>query len=80
MFQGGIVARGLFALPDFDSAMVNTIITQATPHQKPGMLKKIPSRFLVKPERYVLISSLVLTYESEGKTCKLEALNYDRDH
>ncbi|KAK3758559.1 hypothetical protein RRG08_050999 [Elysia crispata] len=33
--MGGIVARGLFALPDFDSAMVNTIITQATPHQKP---------------------------------------------
>ncbi|RUS89814.1 hypothetical protein EGW08_002426, partial [Elysia chlorotica] len=32
---GGIVARGLFTLPDFDPAVVNTIITQATPHQKP---------------------------------------------
>ncbi|GFR93937.1 GPI inositol-deacylase-like [Elysia marginata] len=33
--MGGLVARGLFVLPDFDPMMVNTIITQATPHQKP---------------------------------------------
>ncbi|XP_035681116.1 GPI inositol-deacylase-like [Branchiostoma floridae] len=32
---GGIVARALFTLPDFDPSMVNTIITQATPHQSP---------------------------------------------
>ncbi|XP_035828365.1 GPI inositol-deacylase isoform X2 [Aplysia californica] len=33
--MGGIIARALFTLPDFDSSMVNTIITQATPHQRP---------------------------------------------
>ncbi|GFO02308.1 GPI inositol-deacylase-like [Plakobranchus ocellatus] len=33
--MGGIVARGLFTLPDFNPALVNTIITQATPHQTP---------------------------------------------
>ncbi|XP_078684049.1 GPI inositol-deacylase-like [Branchiostoma floridae x Branchiostoma belcheri] len=32
---GGIIARALFTLPDFDPSMVNTIITQATPHQSP---------------------------------------------
>ena len=35
-FQGGIIARALFTLPDFDPRLVNTIITQATPHQAPG--------------------------------------------
>lgn len=31
--QGGIIARGLFTLPKFDKKLVDTIITQATPHQ-----------------------------------------------
>ena len=33
--QGGIVARALFTLPNFDSKLVQTVITQATPHQSP---------------------------------------------
>ena len=33
--QGGMVARALFTLPDFDTSQVSTIITQATPHQAP---------------------------------------------
>ena len=30
-----MVARALFTLPGFDSSLVHTIITQATPHQMP---------------------------------------------
>ncbi|XP_056019251.1 GPI inositol-deacylase-like [Ostrea edulis] len=33
--MGGMIARALFTLPDFDQRLVNTIITQATPHQIP---------------------------------------------
>ena len=33
--QGGLVARALYTLPDFDPSVVHTIITQATPHQAP---------------------------------------------
>ena len=33
LLQGGLIARGLFALPNFDADLVHTIITQATPHQ-----------------------------------------------
>ncbi|KAH9519755.1 hypothetical protein Btru_070832 [Bulinus truncatus] len=33
--EGGVIARALFTLPDFDSSLANTIITQATPHQRP---------------------------------------------
>ncbi|KAJ8319164.1 hypothetical protein KUTeg_004255 [Tegillarca granosa] len=33
--EGGMIARALFTLPDFDQQLVNTIITQATPHQGP---------------------------------------------
>ena len=29
------MARGVFTLPGFDPALVTTIITQATPHQRP---------------------------------------------
>ncbi|XP_041363306.1 GPI inositol-deacylase-like [Gigantopelta aegis] len=35
--MGGIIARALFILPDFDPHLVNTIITQATPHQAPAV-------------------------------------------
>ena len=35
--QGGMIARGIFTLPDFDTNTVRTIITQATPHQAPVM-------------------------------------------
>ena len=31
-----MIARALFTLPGFDQQSVNTIITQATPHQAPG--------------------------------------------
>ena len=34
--QGGMVARALFTLPDFDAQSVNTIFMQATPNQAPG--------------------------------------------
>ncbi|XP_023930190.1 GPI inositol-deacylase-like [Lingula anatina] len=33
--MGGMVARGLFTLPDFDPKLVHLIITQATPHRSP---------------------------------------------
>ncbi|CAL1542828.1 unnamed protein product [Lymnaea stagnalis] len=33
--MGGLIARALFTIPDFDKSQVNTIITQATPHQRP---------------------------------------------
>ncbi|XP_022316575.2 GPI inositol-deacylase-like [Crassostrea virginica] len=33
--MGGMIARALFTLPDFDHKLVNTIITQSTPHQIP---------------------------------------------
>ncbi|XP_070580466.1 GPI inositol-deacylase-like [Ptychodera flava] len=33
--MGGIIARALFTLPDFDQSTVHTIITQATPHRAP---------------------------------------------
>ncbi|XP_052071301.1 GPI inositol-deacylase-like isoform X3 [Mytilus californianus] len=33
--MGGMIARALFTLPEFDQNSVNTIITQATPHQAP---------------------------------------------
>ncbi|KAK7002750.1 GPI inositol-deacylase [Biomphalaria glabrata] len=33
--MGGLIARALFTLPGFDHSLVNTIITQATPHQRP---------------------------------------------
>jgi len=33
--QGGLIARALFIIPDFDPNTVNTIITQATPHRMP---------------------------------------------
>ena len=33
MLQGGVVARALFALDDFDPTWVHTIITKAAPHQ-----------------------------------------------
>ncbi|KAK6171405.1 hypothetical protein SNE40_019600 [Patella caerulea] len=33
--MGGVIARALFAVKDFDASTVNTIITQATPHQSP---------------------------------------------
>ncbi|XP_059179650.1 GPI inositol-deacylase-like [Physella acuta] len=33
--MGGLIARALFTLPEFDPQLVNTIVTQATPHQKP---------------------------------------------
>lgn len=33
--MGGMIARALFTLPDFDHTLVNTIITQSTPHQIP---------------------------------------------
>jgi len=33
--QGGVVARALFTIPDFDTSSVHTIITQATPHRMP---------------------------------------------
>ncbi|XP_063444450.1 GPI inositol-deacylase-like [Mytilus trossulus] len=33
--MGGMIARALFTLPEFDQSSVNTIITQATPHQAP---------------------------------------------
>ncbi|CAH1794998.1 unnamed protein product [Owenia fusiformis] len=39
--MGGIIARGLFALTDFNSKLINTIITQATPHQAPVMAMDI---------------------------------------
>ena len=32
-----MVARSLFMLPDFKPQLVNTIITQATPHQMPAI-------------------------------------------
>nr|XP_006819206.1 PREDICTED: GPI inositol-deacylase-like [Saccoglossus kowalevskii] len=32
---GGILARALFTLPDFDPSLVHTIITQASPHRAP---------------------------------------------
>ncbi|KAL3877296.1 hypothetical protein ACJMK2_035026 [Sinanodonta woodiana] len=35
--MGGMIARALFVLPDFDSQTVHTIITEATPHQGPVM-------------------------------------------
>jgi hypothetical protein len=38
--QGGLIARALFTLPDFDPNTVYTIVTQATPHQGPGKLLK----------------------------------------
>ena len=34
--QGGVIARALFTLPDFDHQSVNTIFMQATPNQGPG--------------------------------------------
>ena len=33
--MGGMIARSLFTIPGFDTKMVHTIITQATPHQEP---------------------------------------------
>ncbi|KAK3089161.1 hypothetical protein FSP39_001388 [Pinctada imbricata] len=33
--MGGMIARALFTLPNFDHSLVNTIITQATSHQEP---------------------------------------------
>jgi hypothetical protein len=33
--QGGLIARALFTIPDFDSTTVHTVITQATPHRMP---------------------------------------------
>jgi GPI inositol-deacylase len=33
--QGGLIARALFTIPDFDAEIVNTVITQATPHRMP---------------------------------------------
>ncbi|XP_077980433.1 GPI inositol-deacylase-like [Glandiceps talaboti] len=33
--MGGIIARALFTLPDFNPALVHTIVTQATPHMAP---------------------------------------------
>ncbi|ELU07106.1 hypothetical protein CAPTEDRAFT_189001 [Capitella teleta] len=33
--MGGMVARALFTLPNFDKSRVHTVITQATPHQLP---------------------------------------------
>nr|XP_039254759.1 GPI inositol-deacylase-like [Styela clava] len=33
--MGGMIARGVFTLPDFDSSTVNTIYTLATPHVHP---------------------------------------------
>lgn len=35
-FKGGMIARALFTLPDFDPQTVNTIFMQATPNQAPG--------------------------------------------
>lgn len=35
VFQGGMVARSLFALPDFDRSRVHTLLTLAAPHQSP---------------------------------------------
>ncbi|XP_072903044.1 GPI inositol-deacylase [Hemitrygon akajei] len=36
--MGGIVARALFTLPNFKSALISLIVTQATPHVAPVLL------------------------------------------
>ncbi|XP_038068975.1 GPI inositol-deacylase-like [Patiria miniata] len=33
--MGGVIARALFTLPDFQQSLVHTVITQATPHVSP---------------------------------------------
>ncbi|OWF52730.1 GPI inositol-deacylase-like [Mizuhopecten yessoensis] len=51
--MGGIIARALFTLPDFDPSLVSTIITQATPHQGPVLpLDKKLSTFMTAVNSY----------------------------
>lgn len=42
-----MIARALFTLPNFDHNLVNTIITQSTPHQIPGKCQLIISSELI---------------------------------
>lgn len=35
MFQGGMVAKGVFLEPDFNPDSVHTVLTLATPHSSP---------------------------------------------
>ncbi|ESP03848.1 hypothetical protein LOTGIDRAFT_110439 [Lottia gigantea] len=41
--MGGVIARALFTLSEFNINHVNTIITQSTPHQSPGMYYRTPT-------------------------------------
>ncbi|XP_029650604.1 GPI inositol-deacylase isoform X2 [Octopus sinensis] len=56
--MGGLVARALFTLPDFDSSSIHTIITLATPHQSPVIvLDNYVSRFYEKVNEYWIDNS-----------------------
>ncbi|XP_033736191.1 GPI inositol-deacylase-like [Pecten maximus] len=51
--MGGIIARALFTLPDFDPSLVSVIITQATPHQGPVIpFDKTLSTFITTVNNY----------------------------
>ena len=36
--KGGVIARALFSLDEFDQSSISVVITQAAPHERPVLL------------------------------------------